>query len=163
MDADRAASYTFLLSMLNGLLGRFILVLLLPVATMASPPDPIPLLRPHYGPSSLIRIGPSQCSASVLSPHGLLRLCFSLSIGATGSCSSATTPASDSRPLNAGRRPPGLQASGGLIPEGRHTSGFDDNFHVTTVHRWVHFHSSLGRVSARVPPIVSFNAHDHAS
>jgi len=118
-------------------------VLLFPVAPMARPPDPIPLLRPHYEPSSLLRIGPSQCPASVLSPHGLLRLNFSLGIGATGSCSSATTPVSASRPLNAGRRSPSHQASGELVPEGRHTSGFDDAFHVTTLHRWVHFRSSL--------------------
>src|SRR5580693_1169356 len=138
--------------MLNGLLGWFIDVLLSPVATMASPPDPIPLLRPHYELSLLLRIGPSQCPASVISPHGFLRLCFSLYIGATGSCSSAAVPASDSRPLNAGCRPPNHQASGGLVPEGRHTSGFDNNFHVTTVHRRVHFHSSLGCVSVRVFP-----------
>jgi hypothetical protein len=115
--------------------------------TVASPPDPIPSLQLHYEPSSLIRIGPSQCSASVLSPYGLLRLSFSLGIGATGSCSSAATPASASRPLNAGRRSPSHQAPGEPIPEGRHTSGFDDDFHVTTLHRWVHFHSSLGRRS----------------
>src|SRR5947209_2224346 len=32
------------------------------------------LLQPHYGPSSLLRIGPPQCSASVLSPRGFLPL-----------------------------------------------------------------------------------------
>src|SRR4029079_7417141 len=104
--------------MLNGLLGVVIGVLLFPVAPMARPPDPIPSLRPRYGPSSLLRIGRSQCSVSLLSPYGLLRLNFSLGIGATGSCSSTTTPASASRPLNAGRRPPSHQASGELVPGG---------------------------------------------
>jgi hypothetical protein len=46
------------------------------------PPDPIPLLQSHYEPSSLLRIGPSRCFASVLSPHGFRRLCFSLRIKA---------------------------------------------------------------------------------
>src|ERR1035438_5104697 len=35
---------------------------------------------PITGPSSLIRVGPSQCSASVLSPRGFSRLGFSLGI-----------------------------------------------------------------------------------
>ena len=72
---------------------------------------------PITGPSSLLRIGPPQCSASVLSPRGFRRLSFSLGIGATGSCSSAQKPASDSRPLYAGRHPPSHQAPGGLVPE----------------------------------------------
>ena len=44
------------------------------------------------------------------------RLCFSLRIGATGSCSFAQKPASDSRPLYAGRRPPRHQTPGGTLP-----------------------------------------------
>src|ERR1700674_4914375 len=36
---------------------------------------------PITGPSSLVRVGPSQCSASVLSPCGFGRLRFSLIIG----------------------------------------------------------------------------------
>lgn len=70
--------YTSLLSMLKGLLGWFTVVLLASVATMASPPDPIPSLRRLYEPSSLLRIGPSQCSASVGSPlsYPLLLLPF---------------------------------------------------------------------------------------
>ena len=101
-------------------------VLLLPVASTVRPPDPIPSLQPHYGPSALIRIGPPQCSASVLSPRGFRRLGFSLGIRATGSCSSAQKPAFDSRPLYAGRRPPSHQAPGRLIPEGPYAPGFDD-------------------------------------
>jgi hypothetical protein len=77
-------------------------------------------------PSSLLRIGPPQCFASVLSPHGFHHLCFSLGIEATGSCSSAKKPASDSRPLHAGRRPPSHQAPDRLIPEGPYAPGFDD-------------------------------------
>src|SRR5438309_6209471 len=37
---------------------------------------------PITGPSSLLRVGPSHCSASVLSPRGFSRLGFSLDIGA---------------------------------------------------------------------------------
>ena len=63
---------------------------------------------PITEPSSLLRIGPPQCFASVLSPHGFRHLCFSLGIEATGSCSSAKKPAPDSRPLHAGRCRPTL-------------------------------------------------------
>ena len=44
----------------------------------------------------------------------------------TGSCSSAQKPASESRPLYAGRRLPGHQASDRLVPEVDNASGFDD-------------------------------------
>src|SRR5437879_5546660 len=81
---------------------------------------------PITGPSSLIRVGPPQCSASVLSPPGFGRLGFSLHIGATGSCSSVQSPASVSRPLYAGRHPPSHQAPRGFIPVELHASGFDD-------------------------------------
>src|SRR5438874_11713010 len=40
------------------------------------PLDPTPLLQPHYGPSSLLRVGPPECSASVRSPRGFRRLGF---------------------------------------------------------------------------------------
>ena len=86
-------------------------VLLFPVASVMRPPDPTPSLQPHYEPSSLLRVGPPQCSASVRSPRGFGRLGFSLNIRATGSCSSAQQPASASRPLYAGRRPLSHQAS----------------------------------------------------
>ena len=49
---------------------------------------PTPSLQSHYEPSSLLRVGPPQCSASVHSPRGFRRLGFSLGIRATGSCSS---------------------------------------------------------------------------
>ena len=70
------------------------------------PLDPTPLLGPHYPPSSLVRVGPSQCSASVRSPRGGCHLGFSLGLGTTGSRSSTREPESGSRPLYAGRRPP---------------------------------------------------------
>jgi hypothetical protein len=44
----------------------------------------------------------------------------------TGSCSSTQKPASDSRPLYAGRRLPSHQAPDRLVPEGLHASGFGD-------------------------------------
>jgi len=90
------------------------------------PLDPTPSLQPHYELSSLLRVGPSQCSASVRSPRGFRRLGFSLVIRATGSCSSAQQPASASRPLYAGRRPLSHQASSGLVPGEPHAPGFDD-------------------------------------
>jgi len=81
---------------------------------------------PITGPSSLLRVGPPQCSASVLSPRGFSRLCFSLATGATGSRSSVQPPASVSRPLYAGRHPLSHQASSGFIPGELHAPGFDD-------------------------------------
>ena len=46
------------------------------------PLDPVPLLQPHYRPSSLERTGPPQNLSSVLSPYGFRHLCFSLGIQA---------------------------------------------------------------------------------
>lgn len=83
----------------------------------------------------LLRSYPSQGSASVLSPRGCRHLCFSLVIGATGSCSSTPKPESASRPLYAGRRLPSNPVSGKFVPETRNSSGFDDNSGITTRHR----------------------------
>src|SRR6516164_135344 len=52
-------------------------VLLFPVASLMRPLDPTPSLQPHYEPSSLLGVGPPQCSVSVplasrFSPLGLL-------------------------------------------------------------------------------------------
>src|SRR5215469_656832 len=80
---------------------------------------------PITGLSSLLRVGPPQCSALVLSPRGFGRLCFSL-IGATGSCSSVQPPASASRPLYAGGHLLSPQASSRFIPGKRFGPGFDD-------------------------------------
>src|SRR5262249_21705543 len=104
--------------------------------------DPTPLLRPHYWPSSLVQVGPSQCSASVLSPRGFCHLAFSLGIGATGSRSSTREPESASRPLYAGRRLPSNQVSGRLFPGDRNAPGFDDKSLVHDASSEVHFHSS---------------------
>src|SRR5215468_5802810 len=112
--------------MLNGLSVARIEVLLFPVASVMRLLDPTPLLQPLYGPSSLLRVGPSQCSASVHSPCSFSCLSFSLSIGATGSCSSTRQPAFASRPLYAGRRPRSHQAPRELIPGESRAPGFDD-------------------------------------
>src|ERR1039457_3313455 len=118
-------SYRFL-SILKGLSVARIEVLLLPVASLVRLPDPTPSLQPHYELSSLLRVGPPQCSASVRWPRGFRRLGFSLGIRATGSCSSAPQPASASRPLYAGRRPLRHQAPSGLVPGVPYAPGFDD-------------------------------------
>ena len=65
-------------------------------------------------------------SASVLSPRGFRRLCFSLAIRAVVPAVPRGKPASDSRPLYAGRRLPSHQAPDRLVPEGLHAFGFDD-------------------------------------
>src|SRR6266849_4289258 len=56
--------------MLNGLSVAGIEVLLFPVASLMRPLDPTPSLQLHYEPSSLLRVGPPQCSASVRSSRG---------------------------------------------------------------------------------------------
>jgi Transposase, Mutator family len=54
-------------------------------------------------------------------------------------------------------RPSGIRRAD---PRGTSPPGFDDAFHVTTLHRWVHFHSSLGRVqSPGRPPQQSGASH----
>src|SRR5580704_6111198 len=58
-----------LFGMVNGF-AVFTGFLLLPVELEIRRLDPSPLLQPHYRPSLLLQDGPSQCSASVLSPHG---------------------------------------------------------------------------------------------
>ena len=47
--------------------------------------DTTPSLHPHYGTSSLLRVVPPLCPASVLSPLWVLHLGFSLNIGTTAS------------------------------------------------------------------------------
>src|ERR1700730_3801679 len=125
---------------------------------------PDPSLQLRYEPSSLLRVGPPECSASVRSPHGCGRLGFSLSIRATGSCSSAQQPASASRPLYAGRRPLSHQAPRGLVPGGLYAPGFDDTYFLNDA-------SSKGLLSfvsrmltcTGLYPRFSSNAHHHGS
>ena len=139
-------------------------VLLFPVASVMRPPDPTPSLQPHYEPSSLLRVGPPQCSASVRSPRGFGRLGFSLNIRATGSCSSAQQPASASRRLYAGRHPLSHQAPRGLVPGGLYAPGFDDTYLLNDA-------SSKGSLSfvSRMLTCTSWfshfssNAHHHGS
>lgn len=106
------------------------------------PLDPTPSLQPHYQPSSLLQVGPSQCSASVLSPRGFCHLCFSLDIGTTGSRSSTQKPESGSRPLYAGRRLPNSQVPGKLVPGDRNAPGFDDKSLDYDASSKVHFRST---------------------
>jgi hypothetical protein len=103
------------------------------------------------GPSSLLRVGPPQCSASVLSPRGFGRLSFSLNIGATGSRSSVQPPASASRPLYAGRHPLSFirHPAGSSQASYTHLVLTTLDF-LTTRLRKVHFRSSLGCTPARV-------------
>src|ERR1700730_8978642 len=124
-------------------------VLLFPVASVMRPPDPTPSLQLRYEPSSLLRVGPPQCSASVRSPRGFGRLGFSLPIRATGSCSSAQQPASASRPtpvaVRTAIRHPADWSQAGFTLLVSTTLGF-----LTTRLRRVHFRSSLGCSPARV-------------
>ena len=69
-----------------------------------------------------------QLLASVLSPRGCAPLVLLPWHPRAGSRSSAQQPVSGSRPLYAGRRPPGHQAPGGLIPEMWTASGFDGTY-----------------------------------
>ena len=102
-------------------------LLLLPVERQIQRLDSIPLLQPHYQPSSLLRIDPPQCSASVLWPCGFCHLVFSLGIGTTGSRSSIQKPETDSRPLYAGCHLPSNQVTGKLVPGDRNAPGFGNN------------------------------------
>jgi hypothetical protein len=138
----RQPSLATCLEMVNGfvVLTSF---LLWPVELRIQPLDPTPLLRPHYQSSSLLRVGPPQCSASVRSPRGCCHLCFSLGIRATGSRSSAREPRSESRLLHAGRRLSSSQVPDRLIPGDRNTPGFDDNSVAYDASMEVHLRSSL--------------------
>ena len=80
------------------------------------------------------------------------------------SCSSAQKPASDSRPLYAGRRLPSHQAPDRLVPEVDNASGFDDA-------KGLNDASSKGSLSfvsrmftcSRCSLSFYSNAHDHGS
>src|ERR1700730_9075602 len=91
------------------------------------------------------------------------RLSFSLGIGATGSCSSAQKPASDSRPLFAGRRLPSHQAHGRLVPGSTHVPGFDDDLHLRRVFEGFTFVRLSDAHLLKVRLELSSNAHHRGS
>src|SRR5215831_4384664 len=134
----------------SGLSVAHIVIILFPVVSTIRPPDPIPLLQPHYEPSSLLRIGPPQCSASVLSPHGFRRLCFSLNIR-------ALVPAVPRKSLHPNHA---LSTPVAVCPVIRHPTDLSERRYTplvlatlsfyTTRHRRVHFRSSFGRTPAQV-------------
>ena len=111
-----------------------------------------------------LRIGPPQCSASVLSPHGFRRLCFSLAIRALV----PAVPRKGLHPVHAPSTPVAV------CPVIRHptdlsqwdhtplvltTSGF-----LTTRLRWVYFRSSPGHTSAQGLSLnFGSNAHHYGS
>src|ERR1700730_8237575 len=139
--------------MLNGFPVARIGVLLFPVVSIVRPPDPTPSLQPHYEPSSLLRIGPPQCSASVLSPRGFRRLSFSLAIRATGSCSSAQKRL---HPIHAPSTPvvvcPVIRHPTDLSQKGYTLLVLTTLCFFTTRLRRVHFRSSLGCSPAQGRP-----------
>jgi len=148
----------------SGLSVAHIVIILFPVVSTIRPPDPIPLLQPHYEPSSLLRIGPPQCSASVLSPHGFRRLCFSLNIRALV----PAVPCKSLHPIHA------LSTPVAVCPVIRHptdssqrrpTPPVSTTFeYLTTRLRRVHFRSSLGCVPAQgIALYFGSNAHHHGS
>ena len=75
--------------------------------------------------STLLRVAPPQCLASVFPPCGFGHLDFSLRIEATGSRSSFGKPRPDSRDLYTGHHPHSHQASCGLILQISHACSFD--------------------------------------
>src|SRR5215475_2093946 len=148
--------------MLNGLSVVRIVIILLPVV---GPYDRLTrslCSSPITAPSSLLRIGPSQCSASVLSPHGAHRLCFSLDIRALV----PAVPRESQHPVHAPYAPIAV------CPVFRRPTDLSQwRFRplvltmlkfFTTLHRRVCLRSSPGRTPARGHAL-SFcsNAHDH--
>ena len=119
---------------------------------------------PITGPSSLLRIGPPQCSASVLSPHGFRRLCFSLNIRALV----PAVPRKSQHPTHAPSTPvavcPVIRRLTDLSQKGFTLLVLTTPSFLTTRLRWVHFRSSFGCTPARGLAL-SFcsNAHHHGS
>src|SRR6202049_3022686 len=117
---------------------------------------------PITGPSSLLRIGPPQCSASVLSPRGFRRLCFSLAIGALV----PAVPRKSLHPTHAPSTPvavcPVIRRLTDLSQKGFTLLVLTTPSFLTTRLRWVHFRSSFGCTPARGLAL-SFcsNSHHH--
>ena len=107
---------------------------------------------PITGPSTLVRVGPSQFPASVLSPRGLLRLGFSLRIRALV----PAVPRECLCPTHAPSTPIAIRPVIRLLTD---LSQDDETLLVsatlkflTTRHRRVHFRSSFGHPPAWVSP-----------
>src|ERR1700730_14382737 len=119
---------------------------------------------PITEPSSLLRIGPPQYSASVLSPRGFRRLCFSLAIGALV----PAVPRKSLHPTHAPSTPvaicPVIRPLTDLSQKGYTPLVLATPIFLTTRLRWVHFRSSFGCTPARGLAL-SFcsNAHHHGS
>ena len=119
-----------------------------PVDPAVAPRETRPLRSgPITGPSSLLRGGPPQPSALVLSPRGFGRLCFSLCIqglvpavprGRLCSTHALSTPTA-ARPVT--RLPTGLSQE---TPSPLVSTALDT---LTTRHRRVHLRSPLGKTS----------------
>ena len=107
---------------------------------------------PITGPSTLVRVGPPQFPASVLSPHGLLRLSFSLRIRGLV----PAVPRECLCPTHAPSTPVAVRPVIRLLTD---LSQDDETLLVsatlrflTTRLRRVHFRSSFGHPPARVSP-----------
>jgi len=105
---------------------------------------------PITGPSTLIRIGPPQSPASVLSPCGLLRLSFSL-------CIRSLVPAVPRESLCPTHAPSTPVAARPVIRHPADLSQDDETIlvsttlkFITTRLRRVHFRSSFGHAPARI-------------
>ena len=107
---------------------------------------------PITGPSTLLRIGPPQSLASVLSPHGWRRLRFSLGIKSLV----PAVPRESLRPIHAPSTPVAAR------PVVRHLADLSQDDEtvlvlttlgfITTRPRRVHFRSSFGHSPARFDP-----------
>ena len=90
---------------------------------------PIRILHRRSQPT-LVRVGPPQCLASVLSSLWVFHLDFSLDIETTGSRSSLQKPETESRHLYAEHRPHSNQISDGLCPGAANRPQFRCHFSV---------------------------------
>jgi len=118
---------------------------------------------PITGPSTLVRIGPSQSLASVLSPHGWRRLGFSLGI-------KSLVPAVPRQSLCPTHAPSTPVAARPVIRHLADLSQDDETVlvlttlrFITTRPRRVHFRSSSGHSPARFDPNFWSDAHYHGS
>ncbi len=128
------------------------------------PSDPTPLLQPNYRPSTLVRVGPPQCSASVLSssmvsatwtsPLSSERLVPAVPHKSLRQNHATLTPSTD-HPVN--------QIPGGLVLGDTIAPSFDADFPSYDASSVVHFHSSFCPSPAEFYPGFSLDAHYHGS